>query len=183
MRSRARRERSGYAADPSCDRGNAKMQHLFVNGRWIRDRSLGHAVQEAYRGLLMTGRYAIAFLFLDLPTDQVDVNVHPTKSEVRFRHPQSLHHLVYASVKAALRKANLVPRLHATSSVTPTASVVRPAELQFAARPALRVVPEERDFRREPASGAQSHERGLHPQTCEFLPLAVSPPVVQPPVD
>ena len=75
----------GYIADPSCERGNARMQYLFLNGRWIRDRSLGHAVQEAYRGLLMTGRYAVAFLFLEMPPDQVDVNVHPTKAEVRFR--------------------------------------------------------------------------------------------------
>ncbi len=46
----------GYVADPACERGNTKMQYLFLNGRWIRDRSLGHALQEAYRGLLMTGR-------------------------------------------------------------------------------------------------------------------------------
>jgi DNA mismatch repair protein MutL len=126
---------SGFVADPSCDRGNAKMQHLFVNGRWIRDRSLGHAVQEAYRGLLMTGRYAVCFLFIELPTDQVDVNVHPTKSEVRFRNQQALHHLVYTSVKARLRQANLVPKLHATSTVTPTTSVGKPADLPFTARP------------------------------------------------
>jgi DNA mismatch repair protein MutL len=102
---------SGFIADPGCDRGNAKMQYLFVNGRWIRDRSLGHAVQEAYRGLLMTGRYAVAFLFLTLPPDQVDVNVHPTKAEVRFRDSQALYHLVRASVKKALTAKNLVPRL------------------------------------------------------------------------
>ena len=77
------------------------MQYLFVNGRWIRDRSLGHAIQEAYRGLLMTGRYAVAFLFLDLPPEQVDVNVHPTKSEVRFRDSQALHHLVFSTDPAA----------------------------------------------------------------------------------
>jgi len=52
------------------ERGNAKMQYLFLNGRWIRDRSLGHAMQEGYRGLLMTGRYAVAFLFLEVPPDQ-----------------------------------------------------------------------------------------------------------------
>src|SRR5581483_4615581 len=66
----------GYIADPSCDRGNAKTQYLFLNGRWIRDRSLGHAIQEGYRGLIMTGRYPVSFLFLELPPDQVDVNVH-----------------------------------------------------------------------------------------------------------
>ena len=132
---------SGYIADPSCDRGNARMQYLFINGRWIRDRSLGHAVQEAYRGLLMTGRYAVAFLFLDLPPDQVDVNVHPTKAEVRFRNAQALHHLVYTTVKARLRQANLVPRLQIPSTVEPTASMggtnARPLPPPPPAEPAL----------------------------------------------
>lgn len=102
---------TGFVADPVCDRGNAKHQYFFVNGRCVRDRSLGHAVQEAYRGLLMTGRYAVGFLFLRLPPDQVDVNVHPTKSEVRFRDSQTLYHLVRSSVKRALTAKNLVPRL------------------------------------------------------------------------
>ncbi|HEX4592183.1 MAG TPA: DNA mismatch repair endonuclease MutL, partial [Gemmataceae bacterium] len=106
----------GYVADPSCDKGTPKVQYLFVNGRWIRDRSLGHALQEGYRGLLMTGRYAVAFLFLDLPPDAVDVNVHPTKAEVRFRDGQALYHLVLATVRDRLRRANLVPRLQAPPS-------------------------------------------------------------------
>jgi DNA mismatch repair protein MutL len=101
----------GHVADPACERGNAKMQYLFVNGRWIRDRSLAHALQEAYRGLLMTGRYAVAFLFLELPPDQVDVNVHPTKVEIRFRDPQPLYHLVLATIRERLRAENLTPRL------------------------------------------------------------------------
>ncbi len=111
---------TGYVADPSCERGTPRMQYLFVNGRWIRDRNLGHALQEAYRGLLMTGRYAVAFLFLELPTDQVDVNVHPTKSEVRFRDSQTLHHLVFATVRDRLRQENLTARLQAPSTIRPT---------------------------------------------------------------
>lgn len=102
---------TGQAADPSVDRGNAKLQYLFINGRFVRDRSLMHALQEAYRGLLLTGRYAVAFLFLDLPPDMVDVNVHPTKMEVRFRDSGALYHLVLASIREVLRKANLTPRL------------------------------------------------------------------------
>src|SRR5262249_47938004 len=103
----------GFIADPACERGNAKMQYLFLNGRWIRDRSLGHALQEAYRGLLMTGRYAVAFLFLDLPPDLVDVNVHPTKAEVRFRDGQMLYHLVLSTIRERLRAENLTARLQA----------------------------------------------------------------------
>ncbi|MFM7151156.1 MAG: DNA mismatch repair endonuclease MutL, partial [Gemmataceae bacterium] len=107
----------GFVADPSCDRGNSRTQYLYVNGRWIRDRNLGHALQESYRGLLMTGRYAVAFLFLDMPPDQVDVNVHPTKSEVRFRQVSSLHHLVYTAVKKALGHTALIPNLQLPSSM------------------------------------------------------------------
>ena len=102
---------SGFVADPASDRGNPKLQYLFVNGRWVRDRSLGHALQEGYRGLLLTGRYAVAFLFLEIPPDQVDVNVHPTKAEVRFRDSSALYQMVLATVRERLRKANLTPRL------------------------------------------------------------------------
>ena len=105
----------GYIADPACERGNTRTQYLFVNGRWIRDRSLGHALQEGYRGLLMTGRYAAAFLFLELPPDQVDVNVHPTKAEVRFREPQALYSLVLATVRDRLRAENLTARIRPPS--------------------------------------------------------------------
>jgi DNA mismatch repair protein MutL len=101
----------GYVADPACERGTAKMQYLFVNGRWIRDRSLGHALQEAYRGLLMTGRYAVAFLFLEMPPDYLDVNVHPTKVEVRFRDGSAVYHLVLSAIREQLRRANLTARL------------------------------------------------------------------------
>ena len=75
---------SGYVCDPSVSRGNTRMQYLFLNGRHIRDRSLQHALGEAYRGLLMVGRNPVCFLRVDLPAEMVDVNVHPTKLEVRF---------------------------------------------------------------------------------------------------
>jgi DNA mismatch repair protein MutL len=106
----------GFVADPACDRGNPKLQYLFLNGRWIRDRSLLHALQEGYRGLLMTGRYAVALLFLDLPPDQVDVNVHPTKAEVRFRDANALYRFVLATIRNRLAQENLVARLQAPVS-------------------------------------------------------------------
>ncbi len=120
---------TGVIADPACERGNAKLQYLFINGRWFRDRSLGHALQEAYRGLLLTGRYAVGFLFLEVPADQVDVNVHPTKAEVRFTTGNALYHLVLAAVRERLRKANLTPRLVAPPEGFRTApNVIAPWE-------------------------------------------------------
>ncbi|MFO0976057.1 MAG: DNA mismatch repair endonuclease MutL [Planctomycetaceae bacterium] len=81
----------GYVGAPSLSRSTRKDQFLFLNGRWIQDRSLQHALSEAYRGLLMVGRHPVSFLFLEVPPALVDVNVHPTKSEVRFQDSQTLY--------------------------------------------------------------------------------------------
>ncbi|MCH8830201.1 MAG: DNA mismatch repair endonuclease MutL, partial [Planctomycetes bacterium] len=89
----------GYVAHPRQSKSTRKSQYLFLNGRWIQDRSLQHALGEAYRGLLMTGRYPIAFLFLEMPPDHADVNVHPSKAEVRFRDAQQLYRQLLSSLR------------------------------------------------------------------------------------
>ena len=75
----------GHVANPTHSRGNTRLQYLFLNGRFIRDRALQHALSEAYRGLLLTGRFPITLLHLAMPPETIDVNVHPTKLEVRFQ--------------------------------------------------------------------------------------------------
>jgi DNA mismatch repair protein MutL len=119
---------TGFIADPKVDRGNAKLQYLFVNGRWFRDRSLAHAMQDSYRGLLMSGRYCIGFLFLTLPPDQVDVNVHPTKAEVRFQENSTIYSLVRAAVKTRLLRENLIPHLTPPLGEEPTPAPSGPAD-------------------------------------------------------
>jgi DNA mismatch repair protein MutL len=101
----------GYVADPLCERGGTQMQYLFVNGRWVRDRYLSQALQEAYRGLLLTGKHPVAFLFFEMPAGAVDVNVHPTKAEVRFRQPAQVQQLVTAAVRRRLGKEDLTAPL------------------------------------------------------------------------
>jgi DNA mismatch repair protein MutL len=100
----------GYVGDPSCDQGGTQLQYLFLNGRWVRDRGLFQAVQDAYQGLLMVGRYPVAFLFLDVPPERVDVNVHPAKTEVRFRDKDALYELVRRVVREGLHRADLTAR-------------------------------------------------------------------------
>jgi len=90
----------GYVAHPSQSKSTRKSQYLFLNGRWIQDRSLQHALSEAYRGILMVGRHPIAFLFLELPAEMVDVNVHPTKSEVRFLDGQRLYRQLLSTLRS-----------------------------------------------------------------------------------
>lgn len=97
----------GYVANPSHDRSTNKMQYLFLNGRYIRDRSLGHALAEAYRGLLMTGRYPIGLVRIEMPADQVDVNVHPTKMEVRFVDGGRLYSQLLSTIRAKFLSTDL----------------------------------------------------------------------------
>ena len=106
---------TGYVADPSTSRANNRMQYVFLNGRHIRDRSLQHALGEAYRGLLVSGRYPIAFIRLEMPARLVDVNVHPTKLEVRFQDGGR----VYSQLLSALRQKFLSSDL--TARIKPAA--------------------------------------------------------------
>jgi DNA mismatch repair protein MutL len=106
---------SGFVADPSQSRANNRMQYLFLNGRAIRDRALQHALGEAYRGLLLTGRYPIAVLSFEMPPDQVDVNVHPTKLEVRFQDGGR----IYSQLLSTLRTKFLTTDLTARGRVGP----------------------------------------------------------------
>ncbi|MDG2207682.1 MAG: DNA mismatch repair endonuclease MutL [Pirellulales bacterium] len=100
-------EITGYVAHPQESRPNTKIQYLLLGGRFIRDRSLQHALGEAYRGLLLRGRYPICFLTLRMPTDQVDVNVHPTKLEVRFRNAQELYRQLLSAIRNRFLEENL----------------------------------------------------------------------------
>jgi len=101
----------GLVGRPSIARGSAQAQHLFVNGRPVRDRIIQHALKEAYRGLIEPGRHPTAVLLLELDPSTVDVNVHPQKTEVRFRESGRLHSLVYSAVREALQRADLTPTL------------------------------------------------------------------------
>jgi DNA mismatch repair protein MutL len=107
----------GYVARPSQSRGNPRMQYLFLNGRAIRDRALAHALGEAYRGLLLTGRYPICFLQIAMPAEEVDVNVHPTKLEVRFQDGGRLYSQLLGTLRTKFLTVDLTSKL--TTAVAP----------------------------------------------------------------
>jgi DNA mismatch repair protein MutL len=93
---------SGWLGLPTLHRGSGAGMYLFVNGRWVRDQVINHGVREAYRDLMPRDRYPVVALFVDLPPDQVDVNVHPAKQEVRFHHRNFIHSLVKRALQEAL---------------------------------------------------------------------------------
>ena len=96
---------SGLAGLPTFNRGIADHQYLFVNGRPVKDRLLAGAVRGAYAEMLARDRHAVVALFLDVPADQVDVNVHPAKTEVRFRDPALVRGLIVSGLRRALDAA------------------------------------------------------------------------------
>jgi len=100
----------GLAGLPNLARGSAKFQYLCVNGRAVRDRQLAHAVKEAYRGLIPHDRHPLVVVMLRLDPAEVDVNVHPTKAEVRFRQPSRVHGLVLTAIRQRLLGADLTPK-------------------------------------------------------------------------
>jgi DNA mismatch repair protein MutL len=106
---------------PEDDMASGRFQHFFISGRPFRDRSVMHAVQEGYRGRLLSGRQPIVFMQLQVPLQYVDVNVHPAKTEVRFRDPGRLHRLVLLAVRRAIAAVDgptafEPPRSHSSAS-------------------------------------------------------------------
>ena len=109
---------SGYAAHPGQSRSHNRMQYFFLNGRHIRDRALQHALGEAYRGLLMVGRQPIAFLTMKMPPELVDVNVHPTKLEVRFQDSGRLYSQLLATLRGKFLTTDLNTRVHSVGEAS-----------------------------------------------------------------
>jgi DNA mismatch repair protein MutL len=92
----------GFVASPAFSRGTRDCQYAFVNGRFVRDRLLAHAIRQAYQDVLHHERHPAFVLFLEMDAARVDVNVHPTKIEVRFRDPQAVHQLVFHALSKRL---------------------------------------------------------------------------------
>jgi len=122
----------GFVSKPEIQKLNRNSIFIFVNGRLIRDRLVQHALTEAYRNIIPPTVYPVVLLFLEFPAAEVDVNVHPSKTEVRFRQQTAMHDFVRDSVRGALMKARPVPqfvseiRAHATASQALTPGAMTP---------------------------------------------------------
>jgi DNA mismatch repair protein MutL len=106
---------TGFAGQPSLARPTAKHQYLFLNGRYIRDRSLLHALKEAYRGLIEPGHQPVGILFVEMDPSAFDVNVHPQKTEVRFRDSSAAYRALLAAVRETLLAQDLTPNVRTTN--------------------------------------------------------------------
>lgn len=125
---------TGHAGLPTYNRGNAQHQYLFVNGRPVRDKLFVGALRGAYADFLSHDRHPVVALFLDLPSEQVDVNVHPAKAEVRFRDPGLVRGLIVGALRHALaeagHRASTTVAQSALGALKPQASPTMPLPFQ-----------------------------------------------------
>ena len=115
---------------PGISRTNNKFQYVFLNGRFIRDKFISHAIKEAYRGTLEPDRFPVIFLFIQIPCEDVDVNVHPTKIEVRFYNSN----LVHSQILGCLREKLLGTNLETQAKLPSTAGIGTQQEITPSAR-------------------------------------------------
>ena len=107
---------SGFISRPEVQKLNRNQIYFFVNRRLVRDRVILHAITEAYRNILPSGVFPVALVFIEMPPSEVDVNVHPSKTEVRFRHSQFIHDFARDAIRAALTAVRPMPAMPAPRS-------------------------------------------------------------------
>ncbi|MFO0913827.1 MAG: DNA mismatch repair endonuclease MutL [Pirellulales bacterium] len=183
---------SGYVADPAHSRGHNKMQYLFLNGRYIRDRALQHALGESYRGLLLQGRHPIAFLRMEMPPEVIDVNVHPCKLEVRFQDSGQLYSQLLGTLRAKFLSADLTARVQAAhqqlgphgqvggAAASPSAVVDASAVTAPVPRELFRPADHARPITPWPISSASTAPPSTAPTPTTTAPIALAPTALAP---
>lgn len=164
---------SGFVSGPSLVRSGLQAIYTYINGRFVRDKVVQHAVMQAYRGVIDRGRYPVVALFIELPAGEVDVNVHPTKHEVRFRRQSAVHDAIQATLEEVLRLSPwLISKpLPAQSLPAPTGQAYR--ERIAAAAQASLALPRREQHYQQPSTPPGTVENKAAPVS-EAQPQAVT---------
>ncbi len=118
----------GWVAKPAWNRASADRQFFYINGRMIKDKLIGHAVRQAYQDVLFHGRFPAFVLYFELNPNLVDVNVHPTKHEVRFRDSQLVHGFIFGSLNHALAQTKPGSILHEKAEISLNTANINPID-------------------------------------------------------
>ncbi|MBM4013556.1 MAG: DNA mismatch repair endonuclease MutL [Planctomycetes bacterium] len=172
---------SGFLAPPDQARARSSLQHLWINGRHVRDRTVSGAVRAAYRDFLAESLAPAWFLFLDLAPADVDCNVHPTKIEVRLRRPSEVYQAVVAAVERTLRGADLAPRFRLPARLPPAWPPVAPVAATPPAEPPPAALLRDAAAGAEPAADSLLAVLSEAPSATPARAAAGSLPVGSPP--
>lgn len=169
---------TGFISGPAVVRSTTGAMFTYINGRFVRDRVVQHAIMQAYRGVIDRGRYPVVALFIELPSTEVDVNVHPTKHEVRFRHQSAVHDALQAALEEVLRHSPWLPRRPEKPSEPPAPATSQAyRERIAAAAQASLAMP-----RREPSFHATAYEKPGNEGAAATSPTPAEPVAVHEPV-
>ncbi|MCL6415635.1 DNA mismatch repair endonuclease MutL [Aestuariirhabdus sp. Z084] len=167
----------GWVGLPTFSRSHADMQYFYVNGRVIRDKLVAHAVRQAYRDVLYNGRHPTFVLYLELDPTGVDVNVHPTKHEVRFRDGRNVHNFLFSTLHRVLAEVRPKDQLTATtgSSETPELQMSGAAAGEFAGQRSMALQPgNNTSWNERPPEGRVSDQlatyKSMHAAVDQLLP-------------
>lgn len=141
----------GFVSAPTLVRSGTQSIYTYINGRFIRDKVVQHAVMHAYRGVIDRGRYPVVALFIELPPGEVDVNVHPTKHEVRFRRQTVVHDAIQAAIEEVLRRSPWLSAQPVTSPTNKDTTGMAFRERIAAAAQASLLLPPRPEYRSQPS--------------------------------
>jgi len=158
----------GFVSRPEVQRANRNGIYIFVNRRLVRDRLMLHAIHEAYRNILPPDVFPVALLFIDLPCEEVDVNVHPAKIEVRFRHSQRVHDFARDTIRQALSKARPIASFAVQARTTAPASGQPGVATAAAPAPTRAVLPLSDPYPSMIAEAFALTEAPVRPETQRF---------------
>jgi DNA mismatch repair protein MutL len=175
---------SGFLSAPATVRSTGSSIFTYINGRFVRDKVVQHAIMQAYRGVIDRGRYPVIALFIALPTGEVDVNVHPTKHEVRFRRQSIIHDLIVESLQQVLKSSPWLPRQRQTVTPPPpatgTASKAYLERIASAAQTSLNLAKKpEHVFQSNPEQGSRNTAIQFQEAATTGQPVVVSEPPEQ----
>jgi DNA mismatch repair protein MutL len=163
---------TGFISGPSVVRSATSAMFTYINGRFVRDKVVQHAIMQAYRGVIDRGRYPVLALFIELPPGEVDVNVHPTKHEVRFRRQGPVHDALQAALEEVLRRSPWLTHRRepapAATATPPTGQAYR--ERIAAAAQASLALPGQKTYTPHPASYAPADSKGVVQEAFALLP-------------
>lgn len=166
----------GWVGLPTYSRSQADLQYFYVNGRMVRDKLVAHAVRQAYRDVLYNGRHPTFVLFFEIDPAAVDVNVHPTKHEVRFRESRMVHDFLYGTLHRALAEVRPDQQLATPASVAPALQVTGAQAGEFGPQGEMSLAAQLLEPTPAPFAGAMAQAGG--PRYAEFYPRATPPAAI-----